>query len=287
MLDALARFGRGYALSALPALAEPFGEYLGEEAADVAVAVGKLVQKLTAALAVWPLAQVPLRHSHSPATDTLLLASAGRASLALSVWDGDALQRTSAAQTVEFAPAESWIRVLSGSAEAERVRRGPDGDGLSREPLVLEPGKILQHCGLREAIHVRAVTGQLVVLRLRRALDLDESVRICALQGGEVMQRTAARAEQSRLELAMAALAAMGRRDAVPALSRIADGSGPAPLRWAALKTVLGLDTRAGMVLLGTLASSEDDVLVGPAQRLHAQLLGEWPELERVAQWRG
>lgn len=287
MLDALVRFGRGEALCGLPALAETFSNDSGAGTADIGAAVGALVEGLAAVLAVRPLAQVPLRHSHSPVSDMLLLASAGRASLALTVWDGEALQRTCALQTVEFVPMESWIRVLGGTAEAERVRCGPDGDVSAREAVMLAPGTIVQHCGSREAIHMRGVTGQLVMLRLQRALDGDEPVRVHALEHGKVVQRIAARAEESRIELAMAAIAAMGRRDAVPALSRIADGSGPAALRWAALKTTLGLDTRAGMVLLGTLASSEDDVLVGPAQRLHAQLLGEWPELERIAQWRG
>lgn len=285
MLEALARFGRGHALCALPALAEFFGKDPDAASADIGIAIGALVQGLTAALAARPLAQVPLRHSHSPVSDMLLLASAGRASLALGVWDGDVLQQARAPQTVEFAPAESWIRVLGGAAVAERIR--PDGDALIREPVMLKPGMTVLHYGLREAIHMRRVTGLLVVLRLQRALDLDEPVRVHALEHGKVMQRTAARAEQSRLELAMAAIAAMDRRDAIPALSRIADGGGPAGLRWAALKAALGLDTRAGMVLLGRLASSEGDVLAAPAQRLHAQLLGEWPELERVAQWRG
>lgn len=296
LLEDLCRFGDGHALEALPALSLAFRETPGGKGTDFDAAVGDLVQALVAGLAVWPLAQVPLRHSHAAAAGSLVLASSGRASLALAVWDVDTgpdsgpdsgpESGAGMLRAAEFAPVESWLRVLRGSARAERlVRRAQGaGGGILSEPLVLTAGMVVPHCGLREAVHVQ---GPLVALRLQRALVRDEPVQVRAVGDGGTVRRTAACAEQSRLELAMAAITAMERRDAIPALSRIAGGNGPKALRWAALKAALGLDTRAGMVLLGALASSDDDALSVPARRLHGQLLGEWPELERVAQWRG
>ena len=296
LLEDLHRFGKGHALEALPALARAFRETPGGKGTDFDAAVGDLVQALVAGLAVWPLAQVPLRHSHAAAAGSLVLASSGRASLALAVWDGDAGPDpdfgsdfgpdSGKLRAAEFAPVESWLRVLRGSARAERIVRRAQGvgGGILCEPLVLTAGMVLPHCGLREAVHVQ---GPLVALRLQRALVGDEPVQVRAVGDGGTVRRTAPCAEQSRLELAMAAITAMERRDAIPALSRIAGGNGPKALRWAALKAALGLDTRAGMVLLGALASSDDDALSVPARRLHGQLLGAWPELERVAQWRG
>lgn len=286
VLGALERFGRGGALEACGPLGEMFaGEGENEHGAAFRF-VSPLVARGVEAIGAFPLGQVPFRHAHRETTDVLLLAHAGTATLALAVYDGAALARQPSPRTVEFAPTHTWTRVLAGSAKGERISR--DSAGMLRsEPIVFEPGTAHFRAGEREAFQLRAVEGSLVVLRLQRLASLSDPMRAFALESGALAGQAALTAEYNRLELAMAVLAGLGRQDAVPVLSRIVDGTGAAALRWEALRAILAIDTRAGLVLLGRVAAGEDRALAGPARDLHRSLIVQWPELERVAQWRG
>lgn len=284
VLTALDRFGEGVPIEASAELADLF-DGAKSTARDF---VSGFVETGLVGLDAHPLGQLPLRHGVTRAAHTLLLAHSGSASLALVVFDGEALSGLPPAASAEFAPVETWSHVLAGSGVADHVlRSNADGAGadVRAETLPMRPGTVHYRDGRYESLRVRSAGGTLLELRLQRSLGGHEPVREYALADGALVHQAASRPEDSRSELALAVLARMGRRDAVPAMSRIATGPGHEGLRWQALRELLTLDTRAGMVLLAQVAASEDDPLAVPAQELHASLLGTWPELERVAQW--
>lgn len=284
-LAALERFGEGAPIEACPELTVLFDGASGA-AHDF---VSGLIETGLAGLAAHPLGQLPLRHAASAAAHTLLLAHWGRATLSLVALDGQALAALPAPQTATFAPVETWMHVLAGNGVADHVLcRKRDGDRaeLQAGTMPLQPGVILYRNGAYEWLQVRSAPGSLVKLRLQRLLAGHEPVREYAIEDGALLHQAAARPEDSRDALAMAVLARMGRRDAIPAMSRIATEPGNEGLRWQALRDLLTLDTRAGMVLLAQVASSDGDPLAAPAQELHRSLLSAWPELEEVARWR-
>lgn len=284
VLAALERFGEGEPMEASAELAVLF-DGAKSTARDF---VSGFVETGLAGLGAHPLGQLPLRHGTTRAAHTLLLAHSGSASLALVVSDGEAVAALPPAASAEFAPLETWSHVLVGSGVADRVicsTADDAGADLRTETVPMQPGTAHYCNGRYEALQMRSIRGSLLELRLQRFLGGHEPVREYALADGTLVHRAAARPEDSRRELAVAVLARMDRRDAVPAMSRIATGAGPEGLRWQALRELLTLDTRAGMVLLAQVAASEDDPLGAPAQELHASLLAAWPELERVAQW--
>ncbi|TCM17273.1 hypothetical protein EDF56_106390 [Novosphingobium sp. PhB165] len=284
VLAALGEFARGAAMGDCRPLAGLFGG----DAAIAGDVIGGLVDGVVNGLARSPLGQLPLRHARRKTSHTLLLARDGTASLAITVYDGVALAAQPTPHSAEFAPIETWVRVLAGTGTAERVTRDTEYLApLQRAEVDLRPGVMLKRDGWCEGLQMRAVDGALVVLRLQRQLRVPDTVHEFRLEDGALLHRAAARSEDSRLELAIAVLVAQGRRDAVPALARIVTGSAPVSLRWSALRAVLGLDTRAGLVLLGELAGGEDEVLGAAARGLQRDLIDEWPELEKVAQWRG
>ncbi|HKT86185.1 MAG TPA: hypothetical protein VJQ77_08885 [Novosphingobium sp.] len=285
VLAALERFGEGAPIEACPELTVLFD---GASTAAHELVSG-LVETGLAGLAVHPLGQLPLRHAASPAMHALLLAHWGCATLSLVAFDGPALAALPPPQSAVFTPVESWLHVLAGSGMADHVlchKLHGDHAELHAGTLPLQPGVVLYRHGAYEWLQVRSAAGTVVKLRLQRLLAKHEPVREHALDDGALLHRSAARPEDSRDALAMAVLARMGRRDAVPAMSRIATGPGDEGLRWQALRELLTLDARAGMVLLAQVASSEGDPLAAPARQLNRSLLSAWPELEEVARWR-
>ncbi|CDO37369.1 hypothetical protein [Novosphingobium sp. KN65.2] len=279
------RFGEGEALEACPSLAALFESGSG--------ATRELVANFVE-LGLWglrshPLGHLPLRHGVSHAGQTLLLSHWGTATLALVSYEGERLCALPQARAVAFTPLQSWSFVLAGSATADRVRCAAVEDRcaeLQIETLALEPGDVIHRDGRRETIQVRGARGCLVKLRLQRFLGGSEPVREFALADGALMHQAASNLHDSRCELAISVLSRMGRRDAVPVISRIVIGSGHEGLRWQAMRELLALDTRAGMILLGQVAASEDDPLAALAQETQRRLLCTWPELERISQWR-
>ncbi|TCM37419.1 MULTISPECIES: hypothetical protein [Novosphingobium] len=285
-LAAMDRFGRGERFEDC----QPLSALFTADGVSARTFVDDLVGRVLSVLRRYPLGQLPLRHSRREVVDTVLLAHTGNATLALSLYDERALQLQPAPETVEFAGLETWALVLAGEGQAERIERIPVSDKQAefhRETVPLRAGTRLYRDGSRQAHQVRSVRGSLVVLRLQRFVPETDAVREYGLADGALIRRAAARLEQTRLDMAMAVLAALGRRDAVPLMSKIALGDGAAELRWQALRAILALDTRAGMVLLGNVAASDDAVLASPAKELRRSLLVQWPELEKVAQWRG
>lgn len=285
VLAELERFGAGEPIDSCPALAALF-DGMSPVAREFAFG---LVEAGLSGLTAHPLGQLPLRHGVAQTAHTLLLAHWGAATLSLVVYDGEALAAMPEPVSAQFAPLETWCHVLAGNGTASHIvcrSLMNDRAELHAASVPLRAGTVFHHPGRHESLEVRSARGSLVKLRLQRFLGGYEPLREFALADGMLLHQAAARPEDSRCELAMAVLARMGRRDAVPAMSRIALGPGHEALRWQALRELLTLDTRAGMVLLAQVAASEDDPLAAPAQELHASLLAAWPELEDVARWR-
>lgn len=274
----LASFGRGSDLDDLPLLSALFAP--DDDAADRFV--GDLVARLLARLADDPLTQSPLRFSSDEAATTLVLARAGTAVLTLHAIDGTALARRPAPASVSFPPAETFERILRGSAEAWLVTLlGSEGGrarlAVGEQPV--RPGELSRRIGQREARLLRRVEGTLVSLRLQRRCETGEVTREYALADGTLLHQAAGCPRDSRLELAAALLGRMGRSDAAPLLAAMAEEQGSPALRWQALRECLALDSAAGFVALCRIARAPDDPLAVPAGALRAQLLEAHPQL--------
>lgn len=278
VLAAIERFGQGEALEKCGALAELFS---GESSA-----AAQFVRSFTACglagLRDHPLGQLPLPHGTRTAAPALVLASSGRASLALAAYDGSVLDTMPPPKTAKFVPRETWIHVLDGSGTADLVLLRDEeveaGRGvLHAGSIELQPGTVAYRYGRRQALQVRSARGNLVLLRLQRRFADLEPAREYSVPDGALVHQTAARAEDTLFELAVRLLGRMGRRDAVAPMVRIASGvadrEAGESLRWQALREALALDSAAGLDLLAMLATSPGDPLAGPAAALRASLL--------------
>ncbi|MFN3517270.1 MAG: hypothetical protein ACK4YM_08940 [Novosphingobium sp.] len=277
----LARFGQGANLDDLPLLAALFAP--DDDAADRFV--GDLIARLLARLADDPLTQSPLRFSSDEAATTLVLARSGTAVLTLHAIDGTALARRPAPASVSFPPAETFERILRGSAEAWLVTLLGSEGGKARlavDQQPVWPGDRSCRIGHREARLLRRVEGILVSLRLQRRCETGEVTREYALADGTLLHQAAGCPRDSRLELAAALLGRMGRSDAAPLLAAMAEEQGSPALRWQALRECLALDSAAGFAALCRIARAPDDPLAVPAGALRAQLLEAHPQLSRV-----
>lgn len=281
VLDALKRFGRGAALDRNAALAVLFAPHSSEAGCFVA----SLTAAGVAALDGYPLGQVPIPHGSRDAVPTLILASAGNATLALTVYDGPALAALPPPRTVRFQPVETWMQVLGGEADGEHIIRRDRSSGgvvIHSSRISLAQGDVQYRYGPREALHVRRVHGSLAVLRLERQLGDAGPVCEHSLPDGALLRQASASRDDSRGELAVALLGSMERRDAVPVLARIAlnqDGATGDALRWQALRETAALDAQAGMDLLSRIAATADDSLSTQALSLRMALeAGQtWP----------
>ncbi|KHK89393.1 hypothetical protein [Novosphingobium malaysiense] len=288
VFEAMDRFGKGAALDLCPALADLFAAETPQARRFAEVFVSAGLDGLRA----HPLGQMPLSHGRRNAVPVLVLASSGRASLALAAYEGAALAALPAPRTARFSPQETWIHVLSGTGTADLILRrdGPDDrEVLQSGAVELRPGTAFYRYGPRQALQVRSVQGSLVLLRLQRAFADTEPAREFSLPDGTLVHQAAAQPHDTRLELAVSVLARMGRKDAVGAMAAIASGDtfkdASQSLRWQALREVLALDTAAGLDLLARLSADPEDPLSHPVASLHASLLDTWPDLERTSPW--
>ena len=278
VLDGFARFAEGTPLAALDALSALFG---GDEAQGARNFVAPLLTAWSLAMSDQPLGLVPLRHVANRASASLLLATAGEATLTLVALDGAALNTAPAAQSASFAPSEVWEVILSGTGEARLVERR--GETIAAHPLLLEPGLALGRDGEREALLIDAVDGAMVLLRLQRRVETMQPRREFALADGRLLRQASATPRESRHEVAVALLGRMGRKDAAPLLAEIArdEGHGDS-LRWQALRECLGLDSATGFWTLTAISRGGSDPLAVPAGALRAQLLETYPQLAEV-----
>ena len=278
LLGELEPFAAGAQLADCPGLAALFTP--GCDAARGLT--GDFSATTCAALAAQPLGHVPLRHFTDGITSTVLIARAVNVTLSLVAIDGEGLGRRAESATASFGPNQTWEHILGGSAAVEAVfcePTGPREARLPRTPQEIGPGSILYRDGQREARLLRRIDGALVSLRLQRRRSNAEVTREYDLASGALLHQAAGNPRDSRIELMLAMLGRMGRKDAAPLMAQIARTGGSTSLRWQALRECLALDTLAGFAALAEIAADPDDALAGPAGALRAQLVEAHPLL--------
>lgn len=277
VLGEMAGFGQEARLAGLPALSALFSPGGAAKAL-----VDTFVTASAALLRAQPLAHLGQRHFHDGVQSTLLLARSGNATLSLVAIEGAAFSVRQPPQTASFWPGEAWEHVLAGRATVEAVDCLEVEEGrasLNREALQLEPGHILGRDAARRAMVLRSIAGTFVSLRLQRRLTMAGPTREFDLASGRLVHQAAGNPRDSRIELMMAMLGRMGRKDAAPVMAELARAPGSDSLRWQALRECLALDSRAGFSALCAVARDAADPLAAAAGALRSQLIESYPQL--------
>ncbi|WP_374411147.1 hypothetical protein [Novosphingobium colocasiae] len=211
----------------------------------------------------------------------VLLASEEQARIVLVVHDGgDGADASRAGDTATFHPRESWRHFLSGRGRCERLRCAEPGSAETRidtSPLDLGPGVVLHELGPREAMRMVAIDAVLVELRLERRFAVSLPLRRYDRATGRRIEEIVTGEGEKLQSAAVAALGAMGRRDAVPMLTAIAGGSGDLGLRRRALDELCSLDEETARVVAARVARASHDPLqahaaaVAPVRRRSAK----------------
>ena len=287
MLADLARFGEGAGLGDCPSLAA-----LVEGEGDKArIMVGAGLGGMIGAMRAGPLAPVPWRHFTNGVLHSLVLALAGRGSLSLALLDGPGWAATRDPRgeaLASFQPGELHVRVLAGGGAARILRNRSDDPRVARieaEPLRLHPGAVYRLDGAHEALAIDRIDGTLVTLRLHRKPVAASVARQYDIASGALVHQAAGLQDDSRAELAMALLRAMGRRDAAPAFAafvRNGAHSGDPAARWQALRECLALDSAAGLAELCRVVETPGDPLVAPAWALLEALMARDPAFAKA-----
>lgn len=282
VLRDLAAFAAWKPLSECAALSALFDDG-GIAARDLA---GGFVAAAARGLSDWPLAHLPPRHFHDDLLSTLVLAREGNVTLSLVAMDGAALATRPQPTSAGFWPGEAWEVLLAGSGEALLVDAREANEREARlvtRNLALSPGRVICRDAARQALIPLAVSGTLVSLRLQRRQEGAGVAREYDLASGRLVHQAAGNPRDSRIELMIAMLARMKRREAAPLMADIACGEGSAPLRWQALRECLALDTATGFAALCRVAGNPADALAVPAGALRAQLIEAHPRLAELA----
>ena len=237
---------------------------------------------MSAALADEPLASVPFRHNLTDEGASLILASEGRAQLLLVERAPGSLK----AESVAFNPVERCDIVLAGNARGQLVELRVDGVPPVQTPVAITSGYLFQSGGgeVPRALLIEQVNQPLVTLRLVRhpVAAMAQPTLQVALPDGSVLRRAAGSVAESRQEIALSLLGAMGRGDAAPVAAQMSR-EGPANLRWQALRHALAMDTAQGFAALTAIAAQSDDPLAANARALRDQLIAAHPVLEQLA----
>lgn len=273
--SALAQYAQGAALDDLPALARLVSDL--ESGRDF---VSCWLEAGMAALGRKPLCQIAHRHSCSPGLSTMRLLSAGGASLTVLAYE----QRPEMARpaTASFADREQRELVLAGKGRAlfhERLGQSSTGEGIRSRELHLGAGRTMSLSPLSESRQVLCVEGRMLVLQLARSSHTPRPTCEYRLSDGALVHQASGDKRASQLEMAMAVLGAMRRRDAVPAIARHASHGAP-HLRWDALRHIVALDPVRGVGLLGDIANFDHDALAVPARNLRQDLVARFPQLD-------
>ena len=275
-LEQLAAYGEGGDLADLQGLSAVMTDF----AAASAFSTG-MVESLGAALRTEPLGLAPFRHQTSDNHVVLELSRAGRAALSLMVYRPVARPEP---QSICLTSGDRHEICLRGEAEARLVElAGTTGRRayLAHADVPVRQGWAAKFDNARQSKIVTSVARPLVVLRLQRDLAKPLPAREYRLEDGELVHESAADRIDSRKELALALLGAMDRKDAMPVIAEVAR-SGPAHVRWEAVRQGLALDSGAGFLVLSAIAADGADPLSIPASALRAQLVDSYPQLRQI-----
>ncbi len=277
------REGAGEVLADLPRLARrgvledaPVLAALFAPGGGAAALAGALVAHMTAALRDEPLGHVPARHATDGTVSTLLLGRCGPVTLALAAVDGAAWGHRPSPPTLTLSPAHYWDVVVAGRGQAQLLSLAGTRD------LTLAPGMAIAREGRRQALHLAAVQGCLVWLRLQWRDAAGGAARVYDRASGTLVAQQAGTMRESRQRVMLSALGRMGHGQAAPVMAQMAREPGPDDLRWTALREALGLDTATGFAALLAMAEDADDALAPHAAALRDRLLADHPQLQRL-----
>ena len=271
ILADLERHGGGAALGDCPAL---HALMTGGTASPMRA----MLLQLCATLHAHVLGQPRLAASRSPGTTRLVFAEAGRSALSL-VLSERVAGASGAGDYAVFADGELHLLGLAGAARATFVQRDAAG-ALSVLERSVHTGSTCTLDLAEETLNL-APDASFVSLRLNRRADRPGVMQQVDLASGALVHQSAADPEESRIELAMALLRAMGRSDGAEVVSRVAR-RGSAPLRWQALRECLALDAATGFGALLETARDSGDPLASHARALARSLAARHPALAHL-----
>lgn len=270
VLQQFSRYANG---DALEALSELHALLRSKEAADRFVESWLNVH--LAALRESPLSQLPFRHSYNSGFATMQLLVEREASLALVVYEerSDPIEPESAI----FSDREQHEIAVAGQAQGIFSCLNHAGD-LSNIVRRVGPGDVFSFDCNREVRQWTEVEGRLVLLQLSRTAQQPKPSRELNLKDGSLLMQSDGDKLTSQSSMALAVLGALGRKDAVPVMGKLAS-NGPAHLRWEAVRQMLALDPFGGIDALDRMAADPADELAAPARNLAAQLRDQYPGL--------
>ena len=223
-----------------------------------------------------PLGQMPYRHSYATGFATMQLLVENGASLVLSVYEEriDPVTPTSAI----FSDREQHEIVIAGKAQGLLSRCEQDTGTVTSSLLDVTLGDRLQLDCNREVRQWSDVKGRLVLLQLSRTPQDPAPTREIQLEDSSLLMQSDGNKQTSQSSVALAVLGALQRHDAVPVMEELS-ASGPAHLRWEAVRQMLTLDPFKGISVLDRMAQDPSEDLAVPAHRLAEQLRMQYPAL--------
>lgn len=274
LLKNLQAYGAGRALAELPGLRD-----IVSQAKLACSFVDAWIDGFVEPLRAHPLGEIPFAQSYSPGLATMRIAGSGGASLSLVCYEE--VPASNPPQTAFFSDREQYEIVVAGAASGclfSLAAARELGEPASATPQRWRQGNVIAVKAKIETREVLRVEGRFVVLRLERTPANPAPGRVIALGDGSLVRQMSGSKHASQLEMAVTVLGAMGRKDALPAISALAQ-EGPGHLRWEALRNALALDAAEGFASLCEVADAEDDELAGPAAQLRDQLTRTYPQL--------
>ncbi|MCG6119433.1 MAG: hypothetical protein MEP44_02195 [Blastomonas sp.] len=223
-----------------------------------------------------------------PVCQSLVILDHARVHLSLAMisaagWNAEGDGGARAQHTVEFADGWTTIRFLSAPhARIQRHLLSQTGAGwlaFREAPEPLTTGQAICLNNATEAVRFVEVGADVIMLRmLVRDPDSDQVFECDALTGA-VLRVREAQSHHGRIRMALSLLRALGRSDAIAAITR-AMASWPAHLRWHAVREALATDAVAGFALLQTLARTDPDSQVRAlATQTRDDLVARYPQL--------
>jgi hypothetical protein len=147
--------------------------------------------------------------------------------------------------------------------------------------LSVAPASTLAFAGYKETKIVDHIAAPLTLLRLSRQAEAPLPSLEYRIADGVLLHRAAGDCRESRIELTLALLGRMERRDAVPGMLALTR-TGSDSLRWQALRECLALDSGGGFGALAAVADDPTDPLQAPAASLLADLRARHPQLAQL-----
>ncbi|NVE94537.1 hypothetical protein [Altererythrobacter lutimaris] len=225
-----------------------------------------------------PLAQIPYRYSYSAGYGSMQLLAEHGATLSIAMYEqlAEPAEPTSAI----FSDREQHEIVVAGQGEGLFSRLDPATGALRSDRSTVSEGASFHFDCNREMRQWISVEGRLVLLQLSRTPEQANPTRELRLSDGALLMQSDGDKRVSQSSMALAVLGALGRSDAVPAMQRLA-ASGPAHLRWEAVRQMIALDAFSGIAALDRIAADESDELAAPAAQLAQQLRAQYPTLRK------